>query len=143
MNQIRNRNHSLTPKNRFLQVQYHAHAILNVSQPSALKVCITALLSERNLPAGVYLLKVNIRNTRTRCEISQTQTGTGVVLIFLLFLFSYSRCSYFSPCSSVSIVNFEHLIAGWASEWLGISPDILALLTESLQKHFDTFKFKI
>ena len=21
--------------------------------------------------------------------------------------------SYFTPCSSVSIVNFEHLIAGW------------------------------
>ena len=32
-------------------------------------------------PAGIYLLKVNNRNTR--------------------------------PCSSVSIVNFEHVIAGW------------------------------
>ena len=41
--------------------------------------------------AGIYLLKVNNRYTRTRCEI----------------------CSYFTPCSGVSIVNFEHVIAGW------------------------------
>ena len=37
------------------------------------------------IPAGIYLLKVNNRNTRT----------------------------YFTPCSSVSIVYFEHVIAGW------------------------------
>ena len=37
------------------------------------------------IPASIYLLKVNNRNTRT----------------------------YFIPCSSVSIVNFEHVIAGW------------------------------
>ena len=40
-----------------------------------------------NFLAGIYLLKVNNRNIRTRCEI------------------------YFTPCSSVSIVNFEHVIA--------------------------------
>ena len=42
------------------------------------------------LRVKVYLLKVNNRNTRARCEIC------------------------FTPCSSVSIVNYEHAIAGWA-----------------------------
>ena len=36
-------------------------------------------------PAGIYLLKCSNRNTGTRCEL----------------------------CSSVSIVNFEHVISGW------------------------------
>ena len=40
-----------------------------------------------------YLLKVKNRNTRTRCELSLKLT----------------------PCSSVSIVNFEHIIAGWVN----------------------------
>ena len=25
--------------------------------------------------------------------------------------------TYFTPCSSVSIVNFEHVIAGWAPSY--------------------------
>ena len=41
-------------------------------------------------PAGIYLVKVNTRNTRTRCEV----------------------CSKLTPCSSASIVNFEHVIVG-------------------------------
>ena len=40
-------------------------------------------------PVGNYLFKVNNRNNRTKCEI----------------------CSKLTPCSSVSIVNFEHVIA--------------------------------
>ena len=46
--------------------------------------------------AGIYLLKVNNRNTRTRCEICSKITIV----------------TYFTPCSSASIVNFEHVIAG-------------------------------
>ena len=46
-------------------------------------------------PAGIFLLKVNNRNTRKRCE----------------------KCSniwtFFTPCSSVSTVNFEHVIVDW------------------------------
>ena len=49
-------------------------------------LCIKGL--KKTLPAGIYLLRVNNRNARTRCEI----------------------CSKFTPCSSVSIVNFEHVI---------------------------------
>ena len=44
-------------------------------------------------PAGIYLLKVNNRNTRTRCEICPKLT-----------IKTPER-------SSVSIVNFEHAIA--------------------------------
>ena len=47
----------------------------------------------RNNLAGVYQLKVNNRNTRTRYEI----------------------CSYFTPCSNVSVFNFEQVNAGWGN----------------------------
>ena len=40
---------------------------------------------------AIYILKFNNRNTRARCYI----------------------CSKLTPCSTVSIVNFEHVIAGW------------------------------
>ena len=42
-------------------------------------------------PAGNYMFKVNNRNSRTRCEISLKLT----------------------TCSSVSIVDFEQVNAGW------------------------------
>ena len=48
---------------------------------------------------GIYLLKVNNRNTRTSCD----------VLVSFLF--------YFASCSTVSNVNFEHAIAGWELEF--------------------------
>ena len=61
------------------------------------------------IPAGIYLLKVNNRNTRTKV---------------------YYMLTYFTPlwhishlCFSVSIVNFEHEIAGWDS--LGWTIDLL------------------
>ena len=42
----------------------------------------------------IYLLKVDNKNTRRRCEIC-------------------SKLTYFTPCSSVSIVNFESVTDGW------------------------------
>ena len=57
-------------------------------------------------PVGIYLLKVKNRNTRTRCEICLKLTiKAGVVLVSLLLTFT--------PCSNVSIVNVEHVIADW------------------------------
>ena len=59
-----------------------------------------------NLPVGIYLLQVNNRNTRTKCEICSKLTrlqNDGVIIEHIL-----------SPCSSVSIVNFEHAMAGCA-----------------------------
>ena len=49
--------------------------------------------------AGIYLLKVNNRNTRTRCEICS-------VLTIKIPERRHWR---------VSIVNFEQLIAGWVT----------------------------
>ena len=48
------------------------------------------LFFEKAVLAGIYMLKVNNRNTRTK---------------------------YFTPCSSVSIVNFEHVVAGWCESY--------------------------
>ena len=52
--------------------------------------------------AGNFMFKVNNRNTRTRCEICSNLT-----------IKIPERCHYFTPYSSVSIVNFEHVIADW------------------------------
>ena len=65
-----------------------------------------------NYPAGMYLLKVINRNTRTRCEIYSKLT------IKLPEQRRLSHLSYFTPCSIVSIVNFEHVITGWVSSYM-------------------------
>ena len=57
-----------------------------------------------------YMFKINNRNTRTRCKISSKLTiKTPEWRLALLLTFWV----YFTPCSSVSIVNFEHVIADW------------------------------
>ena len=57
--------------------------------------------------AGIYLLKVNNGNTRTRFKIS-------------------SKLTYFTHSSSVSIVNFEHVIPNWAVYWEMLHDNFLA-----------------
>ena len=61
-------------------------------------------------PAGIYLVKVNNRNTRTRCEIclkltikipKRRQWRRSDVFIVKFIV------KYFTPCSNVSIVDFE------------------------------------
>ena len=65
-------------------------------------------------PTGIYLLKFNNRNTRTRCKIcfkfnkKDTRMTPGVALVSLLL-----TLNIFTPRPSVSIVNFEHIIPGW------------------------------
>ena len=64
-------------------------------------------------PAGIYLLKVNNRNTRTRCEICSKLTikipERRQWRLSGVFIFNFEHVS----CSSASIVNFEHLVVGW------------------------------
>ena len=61
-----------------------------------------------DVQAGSYLFKVKNGNTRASCEICLKLTVKIP-----------KRCQndasgvYFTPCSSVSIVNFEQLNAGW------------------------------
>ena len=62
-------------------------------------------------PAGIYLLKVNKRNTRTRCEKCSKLT----VKFWCLYCYLWT---YFKPCSSVSIVNFEQVNVVWVCDVL-------------------------
>ena len=69
-------------------------------------------------PAGNYMFKLNNRNTRTRCEICSKLTikaperrhcrRSGVFINF----------EHMTPYSSVSIVDFENVIACWESSVL-------------------------
>ena len=54
------------------------------------------------IPVGIYMFKVNNKNTRTRCEICSKLTIKTPWTCF-------TPCS----CSSVSIVNFEKVNADW------------------------------
>ena len=56
--------------------------------------------SQNSTPVGIYLLKVNKRNIRTRCEICSKLT------IKTLGRGQWRR-------SGVFIVNFEHVITRW------------------------------
>ena len=51
-----------------------------------------------SIPVWNYMIKVNNRNSRTRCKI---------LLTFNIF----------QPCSSISIVNFEQVNIGWDGRW--------------------------
>ena len=67
------------------------------------------------LAAGIYLLKVNNRNTRIRCQICSKLTiktpnnTTGEWPSSGVFIVNFEHISYLAL---VLIVNFEHLIAG-------------------------------
>ena len=69
-------------------------------------------VNNRKFPAGVYMLKVNNRNTRTKVwnmsKVNIKDTKTTPMLTLNIF---HSRL-----CSSVSFVNFEHVIADWVVE---------------------------
>ena len=63
---------------------------------------------------ALSLLKVNSRNTRTKCEICSKLTIKTPERCYWcrsdIFIVNFE---HFTPCSSVSIVNIEHVIAGW------------------------------
>ena len=74
-----------------------------------------------NNPAGNYMFKVNNRNTRARCEIC-SKLAIKIPerrLASFWYLYCY-LLTYFTPCSSVYIVNFEQVNAGW--EWNSNNP---------------------
>ena len=65
-------------------------------------------------PVGDYMFKVNNRNTRTRCETCSMLTlqtpKRQLASLWCLYCWLWT---YFTPWSSISIVNFEHESAGW------------------------------
>ena len=62
-------------------------------------------ISVNHFPASIYLLKGNNRNTRARCEICSKLTIKTPEW--------RQKLTLKTPFSSVSIVNFEHVIADW------------------------------
>ena len=65
-----------------------------------------------HIPVGNYKFKVNNRNTRTRCEICSKltiKTPERRHVLVALFL----TLNTFTPCSSLSLVNFEQVNARW------------------------------
>ena len=79
-----------------------------------------------NIPAGIYVSKVNNRNTRARCEICSKLTikiperrqwrRSGIFVV---------NFEHISPYSSVPIVNFEHVIVGWDISATGFTKIVL------------------
>ena len=86
-----------------------------------------------HFPAGIYLFKVNNKITRTWCEICSKltiKTPKRRQCRRSVFFFYYRLGTYFTPCSSVSIVNFEQVIAGWVCcKWILMWNTNFALLT--------------
>ena len=72
--------------------------------------------SDMCYPVGIYLLKVNNRKNRTRCEIHSKLTRTPEQRHWrrsVVFIVTLNIIHTFS--ASVSIVNFDHVIVGWVS----------------------------
>ena len=73
-------------------------------------------------PTWNYMFKVNDRNTRMRCVIGSK-----------LAVRTPERCQYFTPCSNVSVVNFEQVNAGWVN-WNINTPILRSMF---ILKYFD------
>ena len=73
------------------------------------------------------MFKVNSKYTST--------TSLDVVLVSLLLTLKYS-----TPCSSVSIVDFEHVIGGWDTYFLEKQEFLKsAIIWQLTYPEFDTF----
>ena len=75
-------------------------------------------------PVGIYLFKVNNKNTRKRCEIqaklTTTKKDTKMTSIDMKTQLTdddlvsfFSTSTYFPSCSTVSYANFERVNARW------------------------------
>ena len=64
-------------------------------------------------PASIYLLKDNHRNNRTRCKTcSKLTIKTPELRQCRCSGFFFVNLNIFTSCPIVSIINFEHVIAG-------------------------------
>ena len=70
----------------------------------SIKKSLKESLYKNQFSGGIYLLKVNNRNTRTKVR-NMFRHRFGV------FIVNFKHISHL--CSSVSFVNFEHVIAGF------------------------------
>ena len=71
------------------------------------------LKSQRALPVSIYLLKISNKNTRKKClKVNNKKKQNVVIDIILVFLLL--TLPYFTPFSSVSVVDFEEVNISWA-----------------------------
>ena len=95
----------------------------------SLSICLSS-------PASIYLRKVNNRNTRKRCEICSKLTiktpKRRQWRRFGVFIVNFEHISHL--CSSVSVVNFEHVIAGWVLTMVFIAVHNQIKLKPALQE---------
>ena len=85
-----------------------------------LQVQNLAIILRRYFPSDISQLKVNNRNTTTRCKICSQLT-------LKIPERRYRLWTYFIPCSGLFIVNFEHVISGCVRDRRQISLAILTL----------------
>ena len=78
--------------------------------------------------AGFYKLKVNNKSTRTRCELRRQWRRSGVFVV---------NFELFKPCSCVSIVDFDHVIA---KEVLTKAPKVTFISIFNHMIFFKTFR---
>ena len=94
-------------------------------QPES-KCVINFFLNEK--VAGIYMIQVNNRNTRTTCEIC---SKLDMICLYCLLW------TYFKPCSRASIVNFAQAIASlaltvWKNSILEIPYEPLGMATPAI-----------
>ena len=88
--------------------------------------CRSLEIFQSSYPANIYLFKVNNRNTRKRYEISSKLIIKAPERRHWLYC---QLWTFFTPFSSVSIVEFEQInIAGYSLEQLPTTSLLLSLL---------------
>ena len=70
-------------------------------------------------PDGIYLFKVNYKNTRTSCDIcskltiNNKDTRRTPLVISAVFIVNFEHISHFVLV--ILLLTFEHVIASWVS----------------------------
>ena len=83
--------------------QFSLRVLINQSEETS---------NDTSNPVDNYMFKVINRNTRIRCEIYLKLTiKTPMAPLWCSYFTPW--CPYFTPCSSVSIVKFQQIYAGW------------------------------
>ena len=106
----------------------------NITNKITSNIVQTILCSDSKIPAGIYLLKFNNRNTRARCEKCSKLTinipeqrhwrRSGI------FIVKFEHISHL-VCS---IVNFKHAITGWVIYFL-VAPILLISIYKTFLYH--------
>ena len=93
------------------------------------RVLISRMFTSREKLTGIYLLKVNNRNTRTRCEVCSKLTtehwADGFFCLEFFFNFSFSRLSgsvdfsfAFLTCTFFLFCQILYCLFDWLFLWL-------------------------